>query len=106
MTRSLLNPIVGLRYRGSSWRYRTLAFFCRELAGSSELIMPKAAEFMNVDVSTLRRHLSAEDTSFRKLLADFRVRLGAILRMQNVEESERCKLLDFSSSASLKRLGL
>ena len=34
MTRSLLNPIVGLRYRGSSWRYRTLAFFCRELAGS------------------------------------------------------------------------
>lgn len=68
--------------------------------------MPKAAEFMNVDVSTLRRHLSAEDTSFRKLLGDFKVRLGAILRMQNVEESERCELLDFSSAASLKRLGL
>ena len=106
MTRSLLNPIVGLRYRSSSWRYKTQAFFCRELAGSSELNMPKAAEFMNLDVSTLRRHLSAEGTSFRKLLADFRVQLGVILRMQNVEKSERCKLLDFSSSASLKRLGL
>ena len=106
MTRSMLNPVVGWRFRTSSWRYKTAVFFCNEIARTSELNMPKAAEFMNVDVSTLRRHLSIEGTSFRKLLAEFRMSLGHILRIQNLTDREVSSLLGFSSSASLKRLNL
>ena len=106
MTRSMLNPVVGWRFRTSSWRYKTAVFFCNEIARTSELNMPKAAEFMNVDVSTLRRHLSIEGTSFRKLLAEFRMSLGHILRIQNLTDREVSSLLGFSSSASLRRLNL
>lgn len=106
MTRSMLNPVVGWRFRTSSWRYKTVVFFCNEIARTSELNMPKAAEFMNVDVSTLRRHLSIEGTSFRKLLAEFRMSVGHILRAQNITDQGVSSLLGFSSSASLRRLNL
>lgn len=93
------DSLKGQNTRESSLKHRVKSFITRNLP-TGTVSAQAAADAMNMDRSTLHRHLKKEDLSFKTLLTDTRKELAKKHLVQGLTASQTAYLLGFGEPST------
>ncbi|MCH9819223.1 MAG: hypothetical protein K0U58_00105 [Gammaproteobacteria bacterium] len=104
ITRSVIEPLMGLRLKQQSATYRVIKVLIDHCAAGVPLDMVSVAVALHTEKSTLRRRLKAEGQSFSRLLAQFRVQEAGLRLLKDDDLAQISRSLGYQSVISLRRL--
>ena len=104
ITRSVIEPLMGLRLKQQSATYRVIKILIDHCAAGVPLDMVSVAVALHTEKSTLRRRLKAEGQSFSRLLAQFRIQEAGLRLLKDDDLVQISHSLGYQSVISLRRL--
>jgi len=104
ITRSVIEPLMGLRLKQQSATYRVTKVLADHCAAGAPLDMVSVATALHTEKSTLRRRLKAEGQSFSRILAQFRVQEAGLRLLKADDLVQISRNLGYQSVISLRRL--
>ena len=104
ITKSIVDPLIGMRFRSQPSSYRVSRALIESYLRGGRLDMVSVAESLHTEKSTLRRHLKSEQSSFSKILAQFRVQEAKLRLLVGGDLSKISHDLGYEAPMSLQRL--
>lgn len=104
ITRSVIEPLMGLRLKQQSATYRVIKVLVDHCVVGAPLDMVSVAAALHTEKSTLRRRLKAEGQSFSRILAQFRIQEAGLRLLKDDDPVQISQSLGYQSVISLRRL--
>lgn len=104
ITRTITEPLIGLRLKQQSATYRVIKVLVDHCATGAPLDMVSVAEALHTEKSTLRRRLKSEDQSFSRILEQFRRQEAGLRLLKGDDFAQISRSLGYQSAISVKRL--